>query len=383
MRQIIVIPDANDLKPDQRQYFENFLYRLTLAIDHEDLTCEIQIAWSYGAVDETLKAEKSRMIDRAQLARELYRELVVLGLQSGNSLQPEQAILAAFTRLDAERQDQQATTASLCDLYKNSFHHLLEHVRTMAVIVGDATNEDAKAISADYAPALVSLVRFLAEKPAERQDATDLADLAQAPVSYATPADHYREMARRLAESRDELKHRCRALEGEIAQLQQELTDSEHRFGDACALRAWAEVRLQDATSTSAQDNSRAAQSRRDTERPYDGLAEKQVTQAHDRAASERTSDQQSVDETIAEREAAIRQEERQREHERFSLIKEACHTTALSDFAKIVAIDSIVTSREPLTPEDIARTQELARKYGWEAALPLPVPPPPQEPAE
>ena len=44
-------------------------------------------------------------------------------------------------------------------------------------------------------------------------DEQDLAELAAAPVTYETPVDHYREMARRFAESRDELKHRCRELE--------------------------------------------------------------------------------------------------------------------------------------------------------------------------
>jgi hypothetical protein len=39
------------------------------------------------------------------------------------------------------------------------------------------------------------------------------------PENYATLIDHYREMTRRFAESRDELKHRCRALEGELEAL--------------------------------------------------------------------------------------------------------------------------------------------------------------------
>lgn len=46
--------------------------------------------------------------------------------------------------------------------------------------------------------------------------ARDEAELAAMPTSYATVCDHYREMARRFAEDRDELKHRCRALEAQL-----------------------------------------------------------------------------------------------------------------------------------------------------------------------
>lgn len=52
---------------------------------------------------------------------------------------------------------------------------------------------------------------------ASTQEERDLADLAASPVSYETPVDHYREMARRFSASRDELKHRCRTLEAKLA----------------------------------------------------------------------------------------------------------------------------------------------------------------------
>jgi len=48
------------------------------------------------------------------------------------------------------------------------------------------------------------------------------AAFAGVPESFATPLDHYREMARRFAESRDELKHRCRALEGELQAVREQ-----------------------------------------------------------------------------------------------------------------------------------------------------------------
>jgi hypothetical protein len=60
--------------------------------------------------------------------------------------------------------------------------------------------------------------------PCSSQEAHDAAELASIPVSYETPVDHYREMARRFSESRDELKHRCRTLEGELAALKVKTT---------------------------------------------------------------------------------------------------------------------------------------------------------------
>ena len=53
----------------------------------------------------------------------------------------------------------------------------------------------------------------------EERDHTELSGIA---VSYATPVDHFREMARRFSESRDELKHKSREQSAEIERLKAE-----------------------------------------------------------------------------------------------------------------------------------------------------------------
>lgn len=58
-----------------------------------------------------------------------------------------------------------------------------------------------------------------APTPQER----DEAELTHIPVSYETPTDHYREMARRFAEDRDVQKHRARELGAQVETLTREL----------------------------------------------------------------------------------------------------------------------------------------------------------------
>lgn len=58
------------------------------------------------------------------------------------------------------------------------------------------------------------------------------AELAKFPEGYATICDHYREMARRFAESRDALKHECRDLKNQLTAAEATRHQVEQRVVD-------------------------------------------------------------------------------------------------------------------------------------------------------
>lgn len=68
------------------------------------------------------------------------------------------------------------------------------------------------------------------------------------------------------------------------------------------------------------------------------------------------------------EKDNAALREQLQRDEERFLVIEEALRTPELkSDGSRLAAIDGIVQSRKPPTPDDIEKTKELAQRFGWE----------------
>lgn len=81
-----------------------------------------------------------------------------------------------------------------------------------------ALSESAEALQAQ----IVTLTTQLAEQRAELTGT--LSEAFQAiPACYDTPADHYREMARRLVEDRDVQKHKARAAEARVSALRHAL----------------------------------------------------------------------------------------------------------------------------------------------------------------
>jgi hypothetical protein len=62
-------------------------------------------------------------------------------------------------------------------------------------------------------------------------------------------------------------------------------------------------------------------------------------------------------------------------DEERWRLVKRALQEPKLTATGKLVAVGAIAYSRDPHSEADQQRTRELAVKFGWDSAAPLPPP--------
>lgn len=125
--------------------------------------------------------------------------------------------------------------ASVNDWALKAAHAVRNHLIDHDDLSGLRVEERIAAIVATFAePLITQLTTQLAEQRAELTER--LSEMFRSiPVCYDTPADHYREMARRLVEDRDVLKHRNRTL----AALLRKSRRDDHEAG---CMAGWAQV---------------------------------------------------------------------------------------------------------------------------------------------